>query len=98
MSDRRNVIYCYDGTFDGLMCCVFDSYTNREVPSDISVGEPVQLSFDEIKYIETDLSHAERIINSIPRKMSDNALDFLKKAFLTCAPDKEMLILKFMYS
>ncbi|MBD8952707.1 MAG: DNA metabolism protein, partial [Subdoligranulum sp.] len=25
--------YCYDGSFTGFLCCVFESYTRREIPS-----------------------------------------------------------------
>ena len=27
------VIYRYDGTFEGFLCCVFDSYVNKEYPA-----------------------------------------------------------------
>lgn len=26
------VVYRYDGSFEGFLCCVFDSYVNRERP------------------------------------------------------------------
>ena len=43
MPDRRAVIapgpgvtvYVYDGSFDGLLCCVFESYAARELPADV---------------------------------------------------------------
>ena len=28
----REIIYQYDGSFDGLLCCVFESYTQKERP------------------------------------------------------------------
>ncbi len=92
-----DVIYAYDGTFDGLMCCVFESYTAREIPADIICGEEEQLTFAEVKTIFTDRNKALRIIRSIPAKMGNEALYFIKKAFLSCRRDKDMLILKFMY-
>ena len=97
MSDRTNVIYSYDGSFEGLMCCVFVGYSSRELPADIIVGEPEQLSFSEIKYIETDKEQYRRILTSLPLKISTSAESYVKKAFLTCHPQKDLLILKFIY-
>lgn len=97
MSDRSNVIYCYDGSFDGLMCCVFDSYTRKEVPSDIVTKENQQLTFNEVHDVITDEAHADRILRSIPKKMGENATDFIKKAFLSDIPYRDMYILRFMY-
>ena len=25
------MVYYYDGSFEGLLCCIFDSYANKEV-------------------------------------------------------------------
>ena len=25
--------YCYDGSYAGFLCCIFESYTRREIPS-----------------------------------------------------------------
>ena len=25
-------VYCYNGTFEGFLCCTFDSYLYRETP------------------------------------------------------------------
>ncbi len=30
--------YTYDGSLGGLLCCVFDSYTRREMPLAILTG------------------------------------------------------------
>lgn len=97
MFDRTDVIYSYDGSFNGLMCCVFTGYVSHEIPSDVVAGEPEQLSLNPIKHIETLPEQYERILKSIPIKMGENALDFIQKAFLTCHPHKDKLILEFMY-
>ena len=28
------MIYEYDGSFEGFLCCVFDSYVNKEFPAE----------------------------------------------------------------
>lgn len=96
MFDRRDVIYCCDGSFDGLMCCVFDSYVHGEIPCGISVGEPEQLSLSEVRHIVTDSGHSARVTKAVAEKISADALIFIKKAFLSCAEDKDLNILVFI--
>ncbi len=96
MSDRSNLIYTYDGSFDGLMCCVFESYDKDEIPSDIvSVNSP-EITFLPVKEIETDLHKSKRVLASIPGKIGTSAFDFIRNAFLTCIPQKELHILLFL--
>ena len=94
MPDRRDVIYCYDGSFDGLICCVFESYVKDELPSDICSEEPEQLSLLEIRYIETDTAHSERVLRGIAKR--NCSVDFIKQAFLTCVPKRDILILDYI--
>lgn len=97
MLERSAVIYCYDGSFDGLLCCVFESYYNKEVPADIiSQSAPLPLLLN-IKTINTDEKKANRVLKSIPLKIGKEALWFIRKAFLTCHPQKELLISRFLH-
>ncbi len=96
MLNGRDVIYCYDGSFDGLMCCVFESFLRKESPSEIYAEEPDQIAFSEIRYIETSQIRSERVMKGIKKKISADSLLFIKQAFLTCAPDKDKLILDYI--
>ena len=33
------MVYYYDGSFEGLLCCIFDSYAYKEVPTAIYCDE-----------------------------------------------------------
>jgi probable DNA metabolism protein len=89
-------IYEYDGSFDGLMCCVFESYEKNELPMDV-LPEGAQLPMLlTVKTIETDDERAERVKASIPKSMGKDALEFVRNAYLTCHPQKELLTLKFL--
>ena len=90
------MIYRYDGSFDGLLCCVFESIARKEVPEGVSGPGNFQTSVFETRTIETDLIHARRVLVSIPQKMGAEALDFVRKAFLTCLPEKEKYIVLFL--
>lgn len=92
----RDIVYVYDGSFDGLMCCVFESYAENEMPIDIIPQENEEGCIFEKKHIVTDFSRSARVVGSIPKKMGKYAFLFITKAFLTCLPQKEIHILKFM--
>ncbi len=96
MPDRSNLIYCYDGSFDGLLCCVFESYEKHEIPADIFSPDTEQTVLLPQKEIVTDPKKSARVLASIPGKMGNDALDFVRHAYLTCLPRKELFILLFL--
>lgn len=96
MFDRRDVIYCYDGTFEGLLCCVFASFERKELPWGVAVGEPEQLSLTELLRIPTDPERAARVLRAVPKKICPASENDIKTAFLSCAEDKDMLILEYL--
>lgn len=96
MPDRSDVIYYYDGTFEGLLCCVFESYEKKEIPADILLCDTAQTTFLPVKEIETEPDKAARVLTSIPKKIGSEALAFVQDAFLTCLPGKEKQILLFL--
>ncbi|MBQ5319118.1 MAG: TIGR03915 family putative DNA repair protein [Oscillospiraceae bacterium] len=97
MFNRRDVIYSYDGSFEGLMCCVFESFVRKEIPEAIIVGDPLQLSFSDVLEIETDSQKAMRVSRAIPLKISDFTFDTVCKMFLSCVENKDLLILEFLH-
>ena len=89
--------YTYDGSFEGLLCCVFESYTWKEIPLAVhSSGEDQGLLL-ESKWIETDMDKAERVLKSIPLRISPEAEELVRLGFWSCTPEKELLLLKFLY-
>lgn len=96
MSDRADVIYAYDGTFEGLLCCVFESYAQKEIPAEILSPAVPQTTLFSGKEIITDFRKAQRVLDSIPRQIGDNALELVRLAYLTCHPQKELYILLFL--
>lgn len=96
MSHRPNLNYLYDGSFEGLLCCVFESYQKDEIPADILPPDSSQLSLVPGKEIGTDSEQARRVLRSIPEKMGNEALELVKFAFLTCLVQKELRILLFL--
>ena len=75
------VAYRYDGSFEGFLCCIFESYTKREVPAQIFSDEEAQVSLYPEKWIETDSGHAERVYVS---PVSYTHLDVYKRQRISC--------------
>jgi len=95
MFDGTNVEYSYDGSFDGLLCCVFESFDKKEVPCAIYSPSHTQVGFIKPKEIVTDSEKARRVLVSVPG-IHPEAMDFIRKAFLTCLENKEVYILEFL--
>ena len=91
------LIYRYDGSFEGLLCCIFESYAAKEMPADIIADADFQglLLFRE-KRIVSDETKANRVLLSLPEKLGSEVFDFVRKSFLTCLAQKEMHILRFL--
>lgn len=96
MHNRTNVIYTYDGTFEGLLCCVFESYKRKEIPLYIHTREDPQYPLLEEIWIDTIKEKHERVYHSFLNKFSDPIIEFIKDCFLTCLENKEILMLQFI--
>lgn len=96
MSYRSNVVYYYDGTYNGLMCCVFESFEQKEIPIAIELYDSEQSTLFTVKEIYTDFEKAERVKNSIAKKISLEAKELIEESFLTNLHEKELHILYFM--
>lgn len=92
------MIYIYDGSFEGLLTCVFESFSQREMPDDIvAQSGAVQLSLFSQKTVDTDQNKARRVQCGIEKKLTREALYLIMHAFLSHADEKEKLILKFVH-
>ena len=96
MPYRTDVVYRYDGTLDGFLCCVYESYAMKEMPAAILGPEDEQLSLLPTRDVETDAFRAARVLKSIPARISEDALYLVERAMLTSMPEKEKRLLEFL--
>ena len=92
----RDLIYRYDGSFEGLLCCVFTSYEKKEIPMAILSPDADQVTLLPEREIGTDPERAARVLRSVPKKLGPQSLGFVRRAYLTCLPGKERDILLFL--
>lgn len=96
MPDRTDLVYLYDGSFAGFLCCVFDSFYRHELPETIESFSAYQCSLYPARRIETDPAHSERVWRAIETKLGALAADLVQFGFLTCLEQKERLLLDFL--
>lgn len=96
MYQRSDIIYLYDGSFEGFLSCVFESFLCKQRPYDIISTDASEPTLMAQQWIETDLARAERVRNGIAKKVSEEALYLVTNGFCTCHPQRELLLLDFI--
>ena len=96
MHQRSDIIYLYDGSFEGFLSCVFESFLCKQRPYDIIAEDSSEPSLMAQQWIETDLKRAERVRSGIDKKISEEALYLVTNGFCTCYPQRELLLLDFI--
>lgn len=96
MPVRTDLVYRYDGTYDGFLCCVFESFYAKEFPCAIERYDTAQETLFPKKEIDTDEARAKRVAASIPQKISKEAESLVKRAFLCALEEKELKMLAFL--
>ena len=90
------VDYLYDGTFDGFLTCVYEHYY-REKAGGIFTREQYQANLQSGFYeVEADEEKALKVYNAIENKISRPDMGRVYHVFLSSAPGKENMLLKYI--
>ena len=91
-----NMVYEYDDSYEGFLCCIYESYANKEFPIAFFSNEEFSLlTLYPVHCVKTDLTHSSRILRSIESR-SARAARLLYRAFHTCMADKEACLYRFI--
>lgn len=88
MSD---VVFLYDGSFYGFLCCIFESYAKKEVPVAIYSNEDFEPILFATRTVCTDSEHAARVLRGIAKR-SPYGLELVQRGFLTCMENRELCL------
>lgn len=89
--------YIYDGSFEGLLTCVYEAYYRHENPHEILPKEASQLNMlDKNIYIESSNEKYTRVSSSIIEKISSKALDHIYYAYLSEVEGSGKMILEYI--
>jgi len=91
-----SIAYMYDGSFEGLLCCVYESYYQRERPSLIFPESETQETLFPVKEIVTDIESARKVEHSISHSISTEALRLVRLCYYSNAETRELAILNFL--
>ncbi len=97
MPDRGVLIFTYDGSFDGLLCVVFDCFVMKSIPAEVRVFGDMEPTLLKIHTVETEDEHARRVENAIIGRLGESALAHVRKAFLYGEGGKEIAIINYLW-
>ncbi len=91
------MIYRYDGSYPGFLCCVFESFRRRALPLAVWPPQQAQLTFYECRDIPTEPAFAVRVERSLRPRLGARAEELVHLAFLNGSEGKELLLLRFLH-
>lgn len=90
------MILTYDGTFDGLLSCIYHHYYVEKVFEIVEDSKYQPQLFVNQKFIETDLIQAKRVYDAILDKFGEETYWDIFRTYLSNDPLKDTYILKFL--
>ena len=92
-----DVVYLYDSSFEGFLCCVFESFAQHEIPFAVWTPQRETSTLYPVKDIPTDHAKAQRVFASFGRKLGPETEYLVSRDFLSGREDKELLLIRFLH-
>jgi probable DNA metabolism protein len=92
-----DVVYHYDGSFEGFLCCVFESFARHEMPFAILPPDRQTATFYPVAEIATDAAHAQRVFRSLAPRLGREIEQLILTDFLSYYEDREVLLVRFLH-
>lgn len=91
------ISYIYDGSFEGLLTCIYEAFYSKSEPDDIiSKRDYVENFLVEKIYIETDKVKFQKVYDAIETKISRQSLKRVFYAYLSELPKSEIMVLRYL--
>ena len=78
-----DVVYLYDSSFEGFLCCVFESFAQHEIPFAVWTPQRETSTLYPVKDIPTDHAKAQRVFASFGRKLGPETEYLVSRDFLS---------------
>lgn len=89
--------FLFDGTFEGLLCCVFDAYTTKRFPALLLAhGEITPLTVTATHTVKTNRDNADRVFTGVVRRLSREGKNTLLLAYLSELPGIATLLFRYI--
>lgn len=87
------MVFIYDGTYEGLLSCIFEIFKTRRAPVAITTEFNYQATLlDSSLYISTNDELAVRVVKGVDQRTNSLGSSLLYKLFLSELPGYEMLV------
>jgi probable DNA metabolism protein len=91
------ICYTYDGSFEGLLTCIYESYYRKEKPEKIlKKDEFIPNLLDEEIYIKTNIDKFSKVYNAINLKISPISLKYIFYVYLSEVSGSSSLIYNYV--
>ena len=82
-----DVVYLYDGSFEGFLCCVFESFAQHEIPFAVWTPQRETATLYPVRDIGTDSARAQRVFSALGRKLGRETEYLVSRDFLSGQED-----------
>lgn len=95
------LLFSYDGSFEGLLCAVYDAYTLRLFPDALCApkhgqGPNFLMLASRTHTVATDPSHAGRVERALQKKLSADGMRRVHHAWLADTPTSAMALFQYI--
>ena len=94
---QADVVYLYDGSFEGFLCCVYESFAHHELPFAVWPPQQETATLYPVKEIPTRPDLAQRVFASFRTRLGPETEYLVSRDFLSGQPDKELLLIRFLH-
>ena len=91
------VVYLYDGSFEGFLCCVFESFAQHEIPFAVWTPERETATLYPFKDIATDHEKARRVLPALAGNWGPRRNTSSRGTSSPAGRDKELLLIRFLH-
>ncbi len=96
MRQRSDLIYLYDGSYEGFLCCVFEAFLAKERPADIVTEDKLEPTLFSVKWIATDYTKAVRVIRGFEKRLRSDSIYLIENGLYCCCDKIELMMLDFI--
>lgn len=90
-------ILVYDGSFEGLLCCIFTIYEQKIPVFRLArIGEPLGELFAQTIQVKSNKAQAQRVWSGIKRKSSNISLERIELAYLSEIRGEDHTIIRYV--
>ena len=90
------IAYRYDGSFDGMLSCIFTSFARHEDPQLIDTFDQPQAALIPVRTIPTEPDKARRVERGIRGKIGEEEWEMVRDGFLCELENREVILTRFV--